>query len=105
METTMVVDGYAYHLVEYAYVTVSNKDYIGRHKSATLKFAGELKEITSDCEWLTPSTPIERAPLGDTFTMEGGTDTYSRHFLEEQIKEEKWLESRRVKPGWQTFTV
>lgn len=103
METTIIVGGYTYHLSEYAYVTVSGKDYIGRHKSPSLKFAGELKKIDDDHEWLTPLTAIERAPVGDTFTMEGGTDTYSRHFLEEQLKEQKDLESRRVKPGWQPF--
>ena len=104
METTMIVDGYTYHLSEYAYVTVSNKDYIGQHKSPDLKFAGELKEIGDDCEWPTPSTPIERASLGDTFVMEGGEDEYSRHQLKEQLKEEERLKSRRVKPGWQTFS-
>lgn len=104
MEITMIVDGYAYHLVEYAYVTVSNRDYIGSSSSPDLKFAGEVLEVPQDHEWLSPSTPIERAPVGDTFTMEGGTDTYSRHFLEEQLKEQKWLESRKVKPGWQTFS-
>jgi hypothetical protein len=31
-------------------------------------------------------------------------DTYSRHFLEQQLKEEENLKSRRVKPGWQPFT-
>ena len=102
---TMIVDKYTYRLVEYAYVTVSSKDYVGRHKSPDLKIAGELnKEIGDDCEWLTPSTSIERAPLGDTFVMEGIEDEYSRHQLEEQLKEEEWLKSRRVKLGWQTFS-
>ena len=47
---TMIVDKYTYCLVEYAYVTVSSKDYVGRHKSPDLKIAGELlnKEI-GDC--------------------------------------------------------
>ena len=100
---TIIVGDYTYHLIKYAYVTASNRDYIGSSSSPDLKFAGEVLELPQDHEWLTPSTPIERAPLGDTFTMEGGTDTYSRHFLEEQIKEQKDLESRRVKPGWQKF--
>jgi hypothetical protein len=104
METTLVINGYTYHLVSYAYVTVSNKDYIGQHKSPDLKFAGELRKVDHDHEWLTPLTPIERAPLGDTFVMEDGMDTYSRHFLEQQLKEEENLKSRRVKPGWQPFT-
>lgn len=90
----MIVGAYTYHLVKYAYVTVSNKDYIGSSSSPDLKFAGEVKEI-GDCEWLTPSTPIERAPLGDIFTMEGGEDEYSRHCLEVELADEKWLESRR----------
>lgn len=102
---TITVDGYTYQLVEYAYVTVGNKDYIGSSSSSHLKFAGEVLEVPDDHEWLTPLTSIERAPLGDTFVMECGTDTYSRHFLEEKLKEEEWLESRRVKPGWQPFTV
>lgn len=105
METTITVNGYTYNLAEYAYVTVSNRDYIGSSSSPDLKFAGEVLEVPQDHEWLTPLTAIERAPLGDTFTMEGGTDTYSRHFLEEQLKEQKDLESRRVKPGWQTFSL
>ena len=106
METILVVDGYTYHLISYAYVTVSNKDYIGQHKSPSLKFAGELRKVDHDHEWLTPLTPIERAPLGDTFVMEDGMDTYSRHFLEEQLKEEEEsLKRRRIKPGWQPFTV
>lgn len=105
METTITVNGYTYHLVKYAYVTVSNKDYIGSSPSPDLRLAGELLPISEDHEWLTPLTPVQRAPLGDTFTMEGGTDTYSRHFLEEQLKEQKDLESRRVEPGWQTFSL
>lgn len=106
METTMVVNGYTYHLVEYAYVTVDTKDYIGRHKSPDLKFAGELKEIAPDCEWLTPFTAIERASSGDTFLMEGieGEADLTRHDLIKQLEEEQWLESRRnIKPGWQPF--
>ena len=107
METTMTVDGYNYNLVEYAYVTVSGKDYIGRHKSPDLKIAGEVLEIPEDHEWLTPLTPIERAPIGDTFLMEGeeGEASLTRADLQKQLEEEEWLESRRVKPGWQTFTV
>jgi hypothetical protein len=103
METILVVDGYTYHLISYAYVTVSNKDYIGQHKSPSLKFAGEIKEIPDDHEWLTPLTAIERAPLGDTFLMEGveGEAAITRADLEKELEEEKWLESRRVKPGWQ----
>lgn len=107
METTMTVDGYTYHLISYAYVTVSNKDYIGQHNSPSLKFAGELRKVDDDHEWLTSLTPIERAPLGDTFVMEDGdeADTYSRHFLEEQLKEEEEsLKRRKIKPGWQPFT-
>jgi|LakMenEpi03Aug12_release.lakeMendotaPanAssembly.Ray.scaffolds.fasta_scaffold240490_2 hypothetical protein len=104
METILVVDGYTYHLISYAYVTVSNKDYIGQHKSPSLKFAGELRKVDHDHEWLTPLTPIERAPLGDTFLMEGGVDTYSRHFLEQlKEEEEESLYWRNVKPGWQQF--
>jgi hypothetical protein len=105
METILVVDGYTYHLSEYAYVTVSGKDYVGRHKSPSLKFAGEIKEIPDDHEWLTPLTAIERAPLGDTFLMEGveGEAAITRADLEKELEEEKWLESRRVKPGWQPF--
>ena len=104
METTITVGAYTYQVVEYAYVTVSSKDYVGRHKSPDLKIAGELNKEIGDCEWLTPLTPIEHAPLGDTFVMEGHEDEYSRHQLEEQLKEEEWLESRRVKSGWQTFS-
>ena len=104
METILVVDGYTYHLISYAYVTVSNKDYIGQHKSPSLKFAGELRKVDHDHEWLTPLTPIERAPLGDTCLMEGGVDTYSRHFLEQlKEEEEESLYWRNVKPGWQQF--
>ena len=90
---TMIVDGYTYHLVRYAYVTASQRDLVGYSKSPDIKFAGEIiKEIGDDCEWLTPSTPIEHAPLGDTFVMEGYEDEYSRHQLEEQLKEEEeWL--------------
>jgi hypothetical protein len=93
---TMIVDKCIYRLVEYAYVTVSSKDYVGRHKSPDLKIAGELnKEIGDDCEWLTPSTPIERAPLGDTFMMEGieGEANLTRHELLQQLEEEKWLKA------------
>ena len=69
-------------MVEYAYVTVDGENYIGRHKSPDLKFAGELKEI-GDCEWLTALTPVKRAPLGDTFLMEGieGEANLTRHEL------------------------
>jgi hypothetical protein len=101
METTITVDGYNYTLVEYAYTT-NQGDLVGYSKSPDIKLAGEIKEIGDDYEWLTPLTPIERAPLGDTFLMEGGVDTYSRHFLE-QLKEES-LYWRNVKPGWQPFT-
>ena len=104
---TMIVDGYTYHLVRYAYVTVSSKDYVGSSSSPDLKIAGELnKEIGDDCEWLTPSTSIERAPLGDTFMMEGieGEANLTRHELLQQLEEEEWLKSRRVKSGWQTFS-
>ncbi len=102
----IIVDGYTYYLVECAYVTVSNKDYIGRHKSPDLKFAGEVFEVPQDHEWLTPLTPIERAPLGDTFILEGftGEGDYTRHQLEAQLKDLEWLSNRRVKPGWQTFS-
>lgn len=105
METRITVGAYTYHLVEYAYVTADTKDYIGRHKSPDLKFAGELKEITPDYEWLTPLTAIERAPLGDTFAMEGyESEAYdTRYELLKQLEEEEWLESRRVEPGWQPF--
>ena len=101
---TMIVDKCIYRLVEYAYVTVSSKDYVGRHKSGDLKIAGEL--IGDYCEWLTPSTPIERAPLGYTFVMEGieGEANLTLHELLQQLEEEKWLSSHRVKPGWQTFS-
>ena len=101
---TMIVDGYTYHLVRYAYVTVSSKDYVGSSSSPDLKIAGEL--IGDDCEWLTPSTSIERAPLGDTFVMEGieGEANLTRHELLQQLEEEKWLSSHRVKPGWQPFS-
>ena len=104
---TMIVDGYTYHLVRYAYVTVSQRDLVGYSKSPDIKFAGEIiKEIGDDCEWLTVSTSIERAPLGDTFMMEGieGEANLTRHELLQQLEEEKWLESRRVKRGWQTFS-
>lgn len=100
----MIVDGYAYHLAEYAYVTVGGENYIGRHKSPDVKFAGEIKEI-GDCEWLTALTPVKRAPLGDTFLMEGieGEANLTRHELLQQLEEEKWLSSHRVKSGWQPF--
>jgi len=106
METTMTVDGYNYTLVEYAYTT-NQGDLVGYSKSPDIRLAGEIKEIPDDCEWLTPLTPVKRAPLGDTFVMEDGdgADTYSRHFLEEQLKEEEEsLKRCRVKPGWQPFT-
>ena len=101
METTMVVGAYTYHLVEYAYVTASQGDLVGYSKSPDVKFAGEIKEIGDDCEWLTPLTPVQRAPLGDTFAMEGyeGEVYDTRHELLKQLEEEEWLESRRVKPG------
>jgi hypothetical protein len=36
--------------------------------------------------------------------MEGGVDTYSRHFLEQlKEEEEESLYWRNVKPGWQQF--
>ncbi len=97
METTMTVDGYNYNLVEYAYVTVSQGDLVGYSKSPDIKLAGEIREIPDDCEWLTPLTPVKRAPLGDTFILEGftGEADYSRHQLEEQLKDLKWLSSRR----------
>ena len=107
METTITVGAYTYQVVEYAYVTVSSKDYVGRHKSPDLKIAGELNKEIGDCEWLTPLTPIEHAPLGDTFLMEGlegEANLTTRHELLQQLKEEEWLESRRVKSGWQTFS-
>ena len=100
---TMIVDKCIYRLVEYAYVTVSQGDLVGYSKSPDVKFAGEIKEI-GDCEWLTAPTPVKRAPLGDTFLMEGGEDEYSRHQLMIQLEEEKLLSSHRVKPGWQTFS-
>jgi hypothetical protein len=107
METTITVGAYTYHLVEYAYVTASQRDLVGYSKSPDIKFAGEIiKEIGDDCEWLTVSTPIERAPLGDTFVMEGieGEANLTRHELLQQLEEEKWLSSHRVKPGWQPFS-
>lgn len=99
----MIVDGYCYNLVEYAYTT-NQGDLVGYSKSPDIKIAGEIKEIPDDCEWCQPLTPVKRAPLGDTFVMEDGVDTYSRHFLEQQLKEEENLKSRKVKPGWQPFT-
>jgi hypothetical protein len=103
METTMIVDGYRYNLVEYAYTT-NQGDLVGYSKSPDIRLAGEIKEIPDDHEWLTPVTPVKRAPLGDTFVMEDGVDTYSRHFLDQQLKEEEENQIRRVKPGWQPFT-
>jgi hypothetical protein len=100
MQTTMTVDGYNYTLVEYAYTT-NQGDLVGYSKFPDKRLAGEIKEIGADHEWLTPLTPIERAPLGDTFVMEGGVDTYSRQQLKEE--EEESLKSRNVKPGWQQF--
>ena len=102
---TMTIDNYTYILVEYAYST-NQGDLVGYSKSPDIKLAGEIKEIPNDCEWLTPLTPVERAPLGDTFVMEDGDgDTYSRYFLEQQLKEEEEnLKIRKVKPGWQPFT-
>lgn len=96
MKTTMIVGGYSYNLVEYAYVTIGG-DLVGYSKSLDIKLAGEIKEIPDDCEWLTPLTPVKRAPLGDTFILEGvaGEADYTRHQLEEQLKDFKWLESRR----------
>jgi hypothetical protein len=103
METTITVDGYNYTLVEYAYTT-NQGDLVGYSKSPDIKLAGEIKEIGDDYDWLTPLTPVKRAPLGDTFVMEGGVDTYSRHFLEQlKEEEEESLKSRNVKPGWQQF--
>jgi hypothetical protein len=103
MQTTMTVDGYNYTLVEYAYTT-NQGDLVGYSKFPDKRLAGEIKEIGADHEWLTLLTPIERAPLGDTFVMEGGVDTYSRHFLEQlKEEEEESLKSRNVKPGWQQF--
>ena len=104
MQTTMIVDGYCYNLVEYAYTT-NQGDLVGYSKSPDIKFAGEIKEIPDDHEWLTPLTAIERAPLGDTFLMEGveGEAAITRADLEKELEEEKWLKSRRVKPGWQPF--
>jgi hypothetical protein len=58
---------------------------VGYSKSPDKRLAGEIKEIGDDHEWLTPLTPIERAPLGDTFVMEGGVDTYSRQQLKEEL--------------------
>lgn len=105
METMITVGAYTYHLVEYAYVTASQGDLVGYSKSPDIKFAGEIKEIGDDCEWLTALTPVKRAPLGDTFLMEGieGEASLTRHDLIKQLEEEEWLESRRVKPGWQPF--
>jgi hypothetical protein len=104
MQTTMTVDGYNYTLVEYAYTT-NQGDLVGYSKFPDKRLAGEIKEIGADHEWLTPLTPIERAPLGDTFVMEGveGEAAITRADLEKELEEEKWLESRRVKPGWQPF--
>jgi len=104
MQTMMIVDGYTYHLSEYAYAT-NQGDLVGYSKSPDIKLAGEIKEIPDDCEWLTPLTPVKRAPLGDTFLMEGveGEAAITRADLEKELEEEKWLESRRVKPGWQPF--
>ena len=107
METTITVGAYTYHLVEYAYVTASQGDLVGYSKSPDIKFAGEIKEIGDDCEWLTAPIPVKHAPLGDTFLMEGiegEANLTTRHELLQQLKEEEWLESRRVKPGWQTFS-
>ena len=107
METTITVGAYTYHLVEYAYVTASQRDLVGYSKSPDIKFAGEIiKEIGDDCEWLTALTPVKRDPLGDTFLMEGieGEVNLTRHELLQQLKEEEWLKSRRVKSGWQTFS-
>lgn len=99
----MTVDGYNYTLVEYAYTT-NQGDLVGYSKSPDIRLAGEIKEIPDDHEWLTPLTPVKRAPLDDTFVMEGGVDTYSRHFLEQlKEEEEESLKSRNVKPGWQQF--
>jgi hypothetical protein len=104
MQTTMIVDGYRYNLIEYAYTT-NQGDLVGYSKSTDICLAGEIKEIPDDCEWCQPLTPVKRAPLGDTFVMEDGVDTYSRHFLEEQLKEEEEsLKRCKVKPGWQPFT-
>jgi hypothetical protein len=84
MQTTITVDGYNYTLVEYAYTT-NQGDLVGYSKFPDKRLAGEIKEIGADHEWLTPLTPIERAPLGDTFVMEGGVDTYSRQQLKEEL--------------------
>jgi hypothetical protein len=84
METTITVGAYTYHLVEYAYVTASQRDLVGYSKSPDIKFAGEIiKEIGDDCEWLTALTPVKRDPLGDTFLMEGieGEANLTRHEL------------------------
>ena len=83
METTITVGAYTYHLVEYAYVTASQGDLVGYSKSPDIKFAGEIKEIGDDCEWLTAPIPVKHAPLGDTFLMEGieGEANLTRHEL------------------------
>lgn len=96
----MTVGEYTYHLSEYAYTT-NQGDLVGYSKSPDKHLAGEIKEIP-DHEWLTPLTAIERAPLGDTFVMEGveGEAAITRADLEKELEEEKWLESRR-----QPFTV
>ena len=94
MKETMTVDGYVYHLAEYAYQT--SQGLVGYSKSPNLVLAGEVKEIPDDHEWLTPLTPITRAPQGDTFFLEGSTEiNYSRYQLEQEQKELEWLESRR----------
>jgi hypothetical protein len=100
----MTVDGYNYTLVEYAYTT-NQGDLVGYSKSPNIRLAGEIKKIGDDYDWLTPLTPVKRAPLGDTFVMEGveGEAAITRADLEKELEEEKWLESRRVKPGWQPF--
>jgi hypothetical protein len=99
--TTMTVDGYNYTLVEYAYVT-NQGDLVGYSKFPDKRLAGEIKEIGDDYDWLTPLTPINRAPLGDTFLMEGveGEAAITRADLEKELADVKWLESRR-----QPFTV
>ena len=105
METMITVGAYTYHLVEYAYVTAIQRDLVGYSKSPDIKFAGEIIKEIGD-EWLTALTPVKRDPLGDTFLMEGieGEANLTRHELLQQLEEEKWLESRRVKRGWQTFS-
>jgi hypothetical protein len=105
MQTTMTVGEYTYHLSEYAYTTHQG-DLVGYSKSPDKHLAGEIKEIGDDYDWLTPLTPVKRSPLGDTFVMEGveGEAAITRADLEKELEEEKWLESRRVKPGWQPFT-